>query len=130
MFCFPKQTYQCHNKTASDFTFLGSSSLLMTAGHSTDHRNVVLLDTLLPTKKCVVSTFAAHEHHGAAAITYAPLNQYVITGGKKGDVFIFDMRQRVQRDRFQAHESAVKCIAIDPSEDFFATGSADGDIKV
>lgn len=31
---------------------------------------------------------------------------------------------------FQAHESAIKCLAIDPHEEIFATGSADGDIKV
>lgn len=31
-----------------------------------------------------------------------------------------------------AHESsvAVKCMALDPNEEFFVTGSADGDIKV
>jgi WD40 repeat protein len=58
------------------------------------------------------------------------MNQLLITGGKKGDVFIFDMRQRTQRDRFQAHESAVKCMALDPGEEYFVTGSADGDIKV
>lgn len=31
---------------------------------------------------------------------------------------------------FQAHESSVKCLAIDPHEEIFVTGSADGDIKV
>lgn len=31
---------------------------------------------------------------------------------------------------FQAHESAIKCLAIDPHEEHFVTGSADGDIKV
>lgn len=106
----------------------------MTAGHSADHRNVVLWDTLMPTKKCLVSSFGAHEH-GAASIAYGPLNQIVITGGKKGEVAIYDMRQRLQRDRFQAHEgggsgAAVKAIALDPGEEFFATGSADGEIKV
>ena len=30
----------------------------------------------------------------------------------------------------QGHESAVKCIALDPNEEFFITGAADGDIKV
>ena len=123
------QTYPCHNKTMSDFTFLGSSSLLMTTGHSNDHKNVVLWDTLMPAKKCMVSSFACHEN-GASSIIYAPLNQILITGGKKGEVYIFDMRQRIQRDRFQAHLGAVKCIALDPGEDFFATGSSDGDIKV
>ncbi|KAI2806393.1 DmX-like protein 1 [Blomia tropicalis] len=78
---------------------------------------------------CMISSFACHEN-GASSIMYAPLNQLLLTGGKKGEIFIFDMRQRTQRDRFQAHEGAVKCIALDPGEEFFATGSSDGDIKV
>lgn len=34
------------------------------------------------------------------------------------------------RHRFQAHENAIKCLAIDPHEEHFVTGSADGDIRV
>lgn len=34
----PPQTLQCHNKTAHDFVFVGSSSLIATAGLSTDNR--------------------------------------------------------------------------------------------
>lgn len=30
----------------------------------------------------------------------------------------------------QAHDHAIKCLAMDPHEEFFVTGSADGDIKV
>lgn len=31
----------------------------------------------------------------------------------------------------QAHDNnAIKCLAMDPHEEFFVTGSADGDIKV
>ncbi|KAH9413091.1 DmX-like protein 1 [Dermatophagoides pteronyssinus] len=126
----PFWSFQCHNKTTSDFTFLSSSSLLMAAGHSTDHRNVVLIDTLVPRERSIVLTFACHEHNGASSIVFAPLSQSIITGGKKGDIFIFDIRQRIQKDHFHAHDSAVKCIALEPNEEFFATGSADGDIKV
>lgn len=60
----------------------------------------------------------------------AAQHQYLISAGKRGDVCIFDVRQRTLRHKFQAHESAVKCLAIDPMEEFFVTGSADGDIKV
>jgi WD40 repeat protein len=31
---------------------------------------------------------------------------------------------------FTAHDSDVKSIAVDESEEFFVTGSVDGDIKV
>lgn len=30
----------------------------------------------------------------------------------------------------QAHDNPIKCLAIDPHEEHFVTGSADGDIKV
>lgn len=87
-------------------------------------------DTLLPAKKSLVTSFACHEHHGASAVVFAPLNQLLITGGRRGDCFVFDMRQRLQKHKVQAHESAVKCLALEPGEEFFASGSADGDIKV
>lgn len=31
---------------------------------------------------------------------------------------------------YQAHDHAIKCLAMDPNEEIFVTGSADGDIKV
>uniref|UniRef100_A0A336LP03 CSON007414 protein n=1 Tax=Culicoides sonorensis TaxID=179676 RepID=A0A336LP03_CULSO len=74
-------------------------------------------------------TFTCHDQ-GASALTYAPQHQLLISAGKKGDVCLFDMRQRVLRHRFQAHDNAIKCIALDPHEELFVTGSADGDIKV
>lgn len=61
---------------------------------------------------------------------FAPQHQLLISAGKKGDVCILDVRQRQVRHRFIAHDSPVKCLAIDPAEEFFVTGAADGDIKV
>lgn len=78
---------------------------------------------------CPFSAFTCHEQ-GASSLIYAPQHQLLISAGKKGDVCIFDVRQRVLRHRFQAHESAIKCLAIDPHEEHFVTGSADGDIRV
>lgn len=75
------------------------------------------------------AAFACHEQ-GASSLIYAPQHQLLISAGKKGDVCIFDVRQRSLRHRFQAHESAIKCLAIDPHEEHFVTGSADGDIRV
>lgn len=31
---------------------------------------------------------------------------------------------------FQAHDSAIKALALDPCEEYFTTGSAEGNIKV
>ena len=50
--------------------------------------------------------------------------------GKKGQVAIWDVRQHRQLHSFKAHDHPVKCLALDPNEDFFVTGSVDGDIKV
>lgn len=77
----------------------------------------------------MVVAFSCHDQ-GASSLVFAPQHQVLISAGKRGDVCLIDVRTRTIRHRFQAHESAVKCVAIDPHEDYFATGSADGDIKV
>uniref|UniRef100_A0A0P4VQG0 Uncharacterized protein n=1 Tax=Scylla olivacea TaxID=85551 RepID=A0A0P4VQG0_SCYOL len=125
----PFYSHQCHSKHGSDFVFLGSSSLLATAGQSSEHKNVALWDTLLPQRKANVVSWLCHES-GASSLLYAPHHQLLLSAGKKGAVCIFDIRQRTLRHRFQAHDSAIKCMALDHSEEFFCTGSADGDIKV
>ena len=86
--------------------------------------------TALPFKShLTLAAFSCHDQ-GASSLVYAPQHQLVISAGKKGDVCITDVRQRQLCHRFQAHESPIKCLAIDPGEEFFVTGSADGDIKV
>lgn len=73
--------------------------------------------------------FQCHEN-GATVLQYAPKQQLIITGGRKGFVCIFDIRQRQLLNTFQAHDSAIKALAMDSSEDFFVTGSAEGNMKV
>jgi len=68
-------------------------------------------------------------------VLYAPQHQVLISGGKKGEICIFDVRQRQLRQTFQAHETnvAVKCLALDSgngAEECYVTGGSDGDIKV
>ncbi|KAJ8668951.1 hypothetical protein QAD02_000210 [Eretmocerus hayati] len=125
----PFFNYQCHSKVTSDFVFLGACSLVATAGHGSEGRNVALWDTLLPQNKSLVQGFTCHDQ-GASSVILAPQHQLLISGGKKGDINVFDVRQRQQRHRFQAHESAIKCLALDPHEEFFVSGAGDGDIKV
>ncbi|KAI8434147.1 hypothetical protein MSG28_012272 [Choristoneura fumiferana] len=50
----PFFTHQCHSKGISDFVFLGSCSLVATAGHSSESKNVAIWDTLMPIKKALV----------------------------------------------------------------------------
>ncbi|KAM8961070.1 dmX-like protein 1 isoform 2-T2 [Pelodytes ibericus] len=129
--CPPKPylTWQCHNKTANDFVFVGSSSLIATAGQSTDNRNICLWDTLVSPANSVIHSFTCHDS-GATVISYAPKNQLLISGGRKGFTCLFDLRLKQQRHVFQSHDSSVKAIAVDTTEEYFITGSAEGNIKV
>ncbi|KAM4602401.1 dmX-like protein 2 [Polymixia lowei] len=125
----PYLSWQCHTKTCGDFAFITSSSLIATAGQSNDSRNVCLWDTLISPSNTMVHAFPCHEN-GATVLQYAPKQQLLITGGRKGFVCVFDIRQRQLLHTFQAHDSAIKALALDASEDFFVTGSAEGNMKV
>ncbi|NXX75779.1 DMXL1 protein, partial [Urocolius indicus] len=125
----PYLTWQCHNKTANDFVFISSSSLLATAGLSSDNRNICLWDTLVSPTNSLVHAFACHDS-GATVLAYAPKHQLLISGGRKGFTCIIDLRQKQQQQLLQSHDSPVKAIAVDPTEEYFVTGSAEGNIKV
>uniref|UniRef100_G3UN45 Dmx like 1 n=1 Tax=Loxodonta africana TaxID=9785 RepID=G3UN45_LOXAF len=125
----PYLTWQCHNKTANDFVFVSSSSLIATAGLSTDNRNVCLWDTLVAPANSLIHAFNCHDS-GATVLAYAAKHQLLISGGRKGFTCVFDLRQRQQRHLFQSHDSPIKAIAIDPTEEYFVTGSAEGNIKI
>nr|KAF6386528.1 Dmx like 2 [Myotis myotis] len=125
----PYMTWQCHSKATSDFAFITSSSLVATSGQSNDNRNVCLWDTLIPPGNSLIHGFTCHEH-GATVLQYAPKHQLLISGGRKGCVCLFDIRQRQLIHTFQAHDSAIKALALDPCEEYFTTGSAEGNIKV
>ncbi|XP_056274055.1 dmX-like protein 1 isoform X3 [Pseudoliparis swirei] len=125
----PYLTLQCHNKTAHDFVFVGSSSLIATAGLSTDNRNVCLWDTLVTPANSLVHAFCCHES-GATVLLMASRQQLLIIGGRKGWISILELAHRHQRQSFQAHDSSVKALAVDPTEDCFISGSAEGNIKI
>ncbi|XP_061881524.1 dmX-like protein 1 isoform X3 [Entelurus aequoreus] len=125
----PYLTLQCHNKTAHDFVFVGSSSLIATAGLSTDNRNVCLWDTLVTPANSLAYAFCCHES-GATVLLMAPRHQLLISGGRKGWISVLELPHRHQRQSFQAHDSPVKALAVDPTEDCFISGSAEGSIKV
>ncbi|KAM9392555.1 dmX-like protein 1 isoform 2-T2 [Pholidichthys leucotaenia] len=125
----PYLSLQCHNKTANDFVFVGSSSLIATAGLSTDNRNVCLWDTLVTPANSLVHAFCCHDS-GATVLSLAPRQQLLITGGRKGWLSILELPHKHQRQSFQAHDSPIKALSVDPTEDCFISGSAEGNIKV
>ena len=53
LFCI-LQNLKCHSKSAHDFVFIASSSLIATAGHSTESRNICLWDTLQPQRTALI----------------------------------------------------------------------------
>lgn len=63
-------------------------------------------------------------------LAYAPKHQLLISGGRKGFTCIIDLRLKQQQQLLQSHDSPVKAIAVDPTEEYFVTGSAEGNIKV
>ena len=62
-----------------DFVFVGSSSLLASAGHSSDGCNLCLWDTLLPQRSAKIQSFAAHDG-GSPCLVYSPKHQVIISG--------------------------------------------------
>ena len=68
---------------------------------------------------------------GAHSIVYSPRHQLLVTGGKRGDIVAYDVRQRQSVAHFPtAHALNVKTLAVHPSESFIASASTDGSIKV
>lgn len=63
-------------------------------------------------------------------LSLAARQQLLITGGRKGWISVLELPHRHQRQSFQAHDSPVKALAVDPTEGSFISGSAEGNIKV
>lgn len=54
----------------------------------------------------IIAAFTCHDQ-GSSSLIYAPQHQLLISAGKKGDVCIFDVRQRQLRHRFQVTHSPI-----------------------
>jgi WD40 repeat protein len=76
--------------------------------------------------------FTCHEASGGGSqcLAYAQSYQLLISAGKRGDICIFDLRQRKRLATSQAHDSHLKALCLDPLEKFYVTGSTEGNIKV
>ncbi|KAI9006205.1 RAVE protein 1 C terminal-domain-containing protein [Gaertneriomyces semiglobifer] len=125
----PTASFECHSSSTNGVTFLGCTSLLATCGTSADHMNVCFWDTLLPTSKARVKAFTVNEG-GAYSITYSARHQLLFSGGKKGDICVYDTRQRALVDTFQAHGHMVKSLGIDENSNCLISGSMGGEVKL
>ncbi|KAG0248802.1 DmX-like protein 1 [Actinomortierella ambigua] len=129
----PFLTLQCHNKIARDFCFLGSSSVLATTGHSVDNKNVSLWDTLLPEAKACTQSYKVHDQGGGGggySIAFSKRHQLVVSGGRHGEIAIFDVRQSRLLHTLHAHEMHVRSLYMDDEAGFFCSGAGEGDMKV
>ncbi|TPX65121.1 hypothetical protein SpCBS45565_g05402 [Spizellomyces sp. 'palustris'] len=124
----PAAVLACHAVT-NDFLFWKSSSLLATAGFSTSQMNVCLWDSLLPANKSRIKGFTVAEG-GAYSLAYSARHELLFAGGKRGDIYVFDTRQRTLLDNFHGHEQTVKSLAIDDENNCLVSGSTGGDVKL
>jgi len=126
----PFHNMQAHTKSTLDFAFLNSGSFIATVGISTESkRNVCLWDVLQPPHKAMVSAFTDHEA-GATSVVYSPRHQLLVSGGKKGGIYVFDIRQNKLMESFKAHTLNTKSLSMDLLEQFVVSGASDGNIKI
>lgn len=93
-------------------------------------RSVCVWDTLLPTSKSLIAAPVCHPA-GATAVVFSSTHQLLISGGEGGAISVFDMRQRrVLHNLSNAHETAIKTLALHPSGECLLSGSASGDVKI
>lgn len=117
-------------KRGADFTFMNAGSVLAVTGEGVGGKNVCVIDTLIAPNKAVVVAYNAHDQASSGtAIAYSSRHQFIISGGQRGQIVVFDARQRKTMITIDAHTKAVKDIFIDPTQTFFVSASADGNVK-
>ena len=79
----------------------------------------------------MVHSWIAHTE-GATCAMYLPNHQTIVSGGRHGDICLWDVRQRQLRSTVKAFEAnhSVKSLVTDLSQDLIVAGSSEGDIKV
>ena len=87
-------------------------------------------DTLLPPHKSLIKSHKEADVSSGTCAAYSPLNHFAYCGNRKGEVNIYDIRTHKKIQKFTAHESSVKAIALDPDEYLIATGSSEGNVKI
>ncbi|KAI8800095.1 hypothetical protein BJ742DRAFT_93700 [Cladochytrium replicatum] len=112
----------------NDLAFLNSGSVLATTGTGSA-MNLSIWDTLLPASKCRVKSYSLGET-GGNSLVYSPRHQFLIAGGKKGEIHVFDMRQRSELNVIAAHDHSIKAMAVDEKNDCLITGCSSGEVKL
>ncbi|KAF9182064.1 regulator of (H+)-ATPase in vacuolar membrane [Haplosporangium sp. Z 11] len=125
----PFLSLNCHDRIARDFAFLGSSSVIATIGTSSDNRNLAIWDTLLPKEKAQTQSYKVHDRGGGYSLAFSKRHQLLVSGGRSGEICIFDIRQPKLLHTIQAHDMHVRSLYIDEAGLTLCSGSAEGDMK-
>jgi len=127
----PFSRLRCHARKASGLCFVGSSVVLATVGSagSGSGESLCLWDVLLPPAQARVASCNAHDG-GGVSILYSAADSSIISGGMRGDISVFDVRQRTVRQQWTAHTLAVRSLAFGDVGRHCFSASADGDIKL
>ncbi|KAF9322115.1 regulator of (H+)-ATPase in vacuolar membrane [Podila horticola] len=125
----PFLSLTCHDKIARDFAFLGSSSVLATTGSSGDGKNLAIWDALLPKHKAQTQSYKVHDRGGGYSLAFSKKHQLLVSGGRNGEICIFDIRQPKLLHTIQAHEMHVRSLYIDEVGRTLCSGSGEGDMK-
>eukprot|EP00121_Abeoforma_whisleri_P008229 Awhi_evm1s7547 len=64
------------------------------------------------------------------SVVHASGRQLLISGGKRGTICMFDLRQRRLMHQFPADEGSIMSVAIDAAEKCLVTGSSNGIVKI
>jgi len=125
----PCQVITNDHNPINDFRFLSSSSLIAIALSSSNNDNVCIYDTLLPPSSIKVKTFSLTEEN-ALSMAYSAQYKLLAVGSKRGDIYVFDIKNMNCLNTFQAHTLAIKSLAIDEVNDYLLSSSIEGDIKI
>lgn len=109
----PYNRMQCHMKRGSDICFVDSSVILASVGLSpgVGGNSLCLWDVLLPPSQALVACCAAHPE-GGRCVVHCTADNSLISGGDRGEVVIFDLRQRKVRECWRAHPTAVQALTL------------------
>lgn len=132
----PFQVLRAHSKICHDLTFVQGASILITAGESSDGRNVCVWDTL---KGGTPLLYAIECHHsssgslpnGATSLCVLPDKHRLLVGGVSGALSVVDLERRVMVQHIPAaHASPIRSLIYDSIHQVVISTSGDGEVKI
>jgi WD40 repeat protein len=126
----PYNRLQSHMKRGCDICYVDSSVILASVGLSSGSggNSLCLWDILLPPSQALVASCAAHPEGGRCVVHCSEGNS-LISGGDRGEVVVFDLRQRKLRECWRAHPTTVHALTLAHGRLAFSADAA-GNMKL